>query len=344
MFILLNFGTQNYRFLIMIQNISTTKSIFIAVLTVLMFQKEAFSQTNFFNGSYSELQEKAKSEKKIYFVDFYTGWCGFCKKMDATTFQHKELGEYIDQHFIAYKLNAEEGVGKTLSQENGVKGFPTVLVFDSKGKVIDRIVGYKAATEFKAALQKHESKSTSNNTNSEALQTYNSFVAQDYTDLKEKAYNSSMDQFAPLKEQCIALGKNNKRFDFEELQFETEQKYGLEKAKELNLYYMLGKGDIESIKKEVTFQRENNYLTTASLPYFILHFVMELKPDMDVLKWTNEYNNHQKSKESLELKTYIQLVVGDSKDASDSFNELKKEYYKKESTKRIDMLELIIAK
>jgi thiol:disulfide interchange protein len=29
--------------------------------------------------------EKNKTHKKLIFIDIYTDWCGWCKKMDATT-------------------------------------------------------------------------------------------------------------------------------------------------------------------------------------------------------------------------------------------------------------------
>ncbi len=44
--------------------------------------------------------------KKI-FVDLYTDWCTLCKKMDASTFQHPEIVNYINQHFYPVKMDAE---------------------------------------------------------------------------------------------------------------------------------------------------------------------------------------------------------------------------------------------
>ena len=51
----------------------------------------------------------AKSEKapKKLFIDVYTDWCGWCKKMDKTTFAEAEVAQYINQNFYPVKLNAE---------------------------------------------------------------------------------------------------------------------------------------------------------------------------------------------------------------------------------------------
>ncbi len=49
----------------------------------------------------------AVKPKKL-FVDVYTNWCGWCKKMDATTFMDPGVVKYINEHFYAIKLNAEQ--------------------------------------------------------------------------------------------------------------------------------------------------------------------------------------------------------------------------------------------
>lgn len=57
--------------------------------------------------SIDELQAKmAQNPKKVYF-DIYTGWCGWCKKMDATTFQNPALIKYMNANYYAVKLDAE---------------------------------------------------------------------------------------------------------------------------------------------------------------------------------------------------------------------------------------------
>ncbi len=49
----------------------------------------------------------AKQPKKL-FVDVYTDWCGWCKRMDATTFADPAVAAYINENFYAVKLNAEQ--------------------------------------------------------------------------------------------------------------------------------------------------------------------------------------------------------------------------------------------
>jgi thioredoxin-related protein len=52
--------------------------------------------------------DKNQVEKRFIFIDLYTDWCTWCKKMDRSTFQHPSVINYIDQNFYAVKLNPEK--------------------------------------------------------------------------------------------------------------------------------------------------------------------------------------------------------------------------------------------
>jgi thioredoxin-related protein len=52
--------------------------------------------------------EKSKTEKRKIFVDVYTDWCGWCKHMDSTTFVTPAVARYLNDHYYAVKLNAEQ--------------------------------------------------------------------------------------------------------------------------------------------------------------------------------------------------------------------------------------------
>lgn len=100
------------------------------------------------------LDEAGKSHKLVL-ADFYTSWCGWCKKLDQTTFADPAFMEYVNEHFIPVKLNAEDhGEGQRTAEKNDVSAFPTGLVFAPNGKVIGRIFGYAAAPQYKAKLVK----------------------------------------------------------------------------------------------------------------------------------------------------------------------------------------------
>ncbi len=51
--------------------------------------------------------EQNKVNAKPFFIDVYTSWCGWCKRMDQTTFQDPVVAKYINTYFYPVKFNAE---------------------------------------------------------------------------------------------------------------------------------------------------------------------------------------------------------------------------------------------
>ena len=93
------------------------------------------------NGSLSMLMDKAQSENKIIFLDFYADWCGPCKTMDHEVFSDEKIGEFFNENFINFKVNGETGNGREIANLYEVKGYPTVIFIDPKGVVLNRQIG-----------------------------------------------------------------------------------------------------------------------------------------------------------------------------------------------------------
>ena len=109
----------------------------------------------------------AKNPKKI-FVDVYTDWCGWCKRMDKATFADKTVAKALNQDFFAVKFNAEQKEdivfkGKTYkfvaggrrgSHElarmllQGRMGYPTVVFLNENVEVIQPVPGYQEPDAF----------------------------------------------------------------------------------------------------------------------------------------------------------------------------------------------------
>ena len=111
-----------------------------------------------------EALEKSKKEPKTIMIDVYTDWCGWCKRMDETTFGDSDVASYINTHFYAVKLNAEgeksmkyidrQATERQLAEEVfGVEGFPTVVFLNPRENTIDLRSGYQEPAEFKTTLQ-----------------------------------------------------------------------------------------------------------------------------------------------------------------------------------------------
>jgi len=57
--------------------------------------------------SIEEALELNKQNQKKIFIDVYTDWCGWCKKMDAGTFSDPAIAHILNTEYYAVKLNAE---------------------------------------------------------------------------------------------------------------------------------------------------------------------------------------------------------------------------------------------
>jgi thiol-disulfide isomerase/thioredoxin len=110
------------------------------------------------NWQYGLLEALSKAERDggVVMADFYTNWCGWCKKLDDETYEDKNVVA-LSAQFICVKVdgdNDRNSVGKY-----GINGYPTIIFFDRNGKEEDRVVGYinapELADKMKNILQKN---------------------------------------------------------------------------------------------------------------------------------------------------------------------------------------------
>jgi len=119
-----------------------------------------------------QVQELSADHPKKIFVDVYTDWCGWCKKMDATTFQDPKIIKQLNQNFYAVKLNAEgkedirfkNRVYKFVPQGQrgyhelaaaflqGKLSYPTTVYLDENLNLIQPIPGYMEVKDLEPIL------------------------------------------------------------------------------------------------------------------------------------------------------------------------------------------------
>lgn len=126
----------------------------------------------------------AEKKNKKVFVDIYTDWCGFCKRMDANTFSDPDVIKYMNKNFVMIKLNGEtkeelQYKGKTYSYaKSGRRGYnglavelakrnpayPTFVFLDNDQNVINNVIGYKLPVKFYPVLNYYGSGAYEKNT------------------------------------------------------------------------------------------------------------------------------------------------------------------------------------
>ena len=124
--------------------------------------------------TFEEAVALSKDNPKKMFIDVYTDWCGWCKKMDKSTFTDPKVAAYLNEHFYPVKFNAEqkesvEFKGHTLkfltdlgrrgvhelayALLDGRMGYPAFVYLDSKQDRISISPGYKDAKMLMTELQ-----------------------------------------------------------------------------------------------------------------------------------------------------------------------------------------------
>ena len=101
------------------------------------------------NMPWKEILHLAKKENKLIFMDCYTTWCGPCKALAKNVFTQEKVGEFFNSRFINVKYDMEKGDGKMLNEtyKKHIVGYPTLLLIDAEGKVLQQLAGYKEPDE-----------------------------------------------------------------------------------------------------------------------------------------------------------------------------------------------------
>lgn len=130
-----------------------------------------------------EAQAAAKKSPKKLLVDMYTPWCGPCKMMDRGTFKDPKVVQHVNKNYYAVKFNAESADPITwdgqqyanpnhkselpptrrnypheFTQAMGIRGYPTLLIFDTNLKMLEQAVGYKRPGDLIQTLKKIEAR------------------------------------------------------------------------------------------------------------------------------------------------------------------------------------------
>lgn len=128
---------------------------FVFSLLLLLGVSAVMAQTDFRHIGYKEAIAAAKAEKKMVFIDFFTEWCGPCKRLAKDIFPLEKVGDYMNSKFVCVKIDAEKGEGPELADRFQVKAYPTMIILDENEKIIgSKVGGSSTGDEFVAALER----------------------------------------------------------------------------------------------------------------------------------------------------------------------------------------------
>lgn len=103
---------------------------------------------SFTDGTWAEILQKAKDQKKLVFLDAYTTWCGPCKMMSKEVFTDDKVAKFYNMRFINAKIDMEKGEGVDLASKYKIKAYPSLMFVDGDGNLVHRKAGYHNVEQF----------------------------------------------------------------------------------------------------------------------------------------------------------------------------------------------------
>ncbi len=103
-------------------------------------------------GQFAAALTRAASEGRPVLVDVFARWCPPCNRL-RDEFLEQPQRKTLLQRFVLLSVDADDAGGFEIKERYEVGGYPTVLVLEPSGQLIDRIVGFPGAAAMAARLE-----------------------------------------------------------------------------------------------------------------------------------------------------------------------------------------------
>ena len=104
-------------------------------------------QFRFQTSAWKKIQQSAKIENRIIFIQFMTENCPPCDQFKKEIWTDQSLAEEYSQHFLLFLPKEGQKDTKTLVKKYHINSYPTSIFIDGKGNLIHKIQGFISKKE-----------------------------------------------------------------------------------------------------------------------------------------------------------------------------------------------------
>jgi thiol-disulfide isomerase/thioredoxin len=102
---------------------------------------------------FEDALKKARAARKPVMIDFWAQWCGWCHRLDKTTYLDPAVLK-LAEDFVAVKVNTEGDPRDTaVAIRYDVSSLPTIMVVSPLGRPIARVNGFVGPGQFPRVLE-----------------------------------------------------------------------------------------------------------------------------------------------------------------------------------------------
>ena len=104
--------------------------------------------------------KRAQQTKKPLLVDFWAEWCGWCHRLDQTTYVDPVVVK-MSEDFVAVKVNTEGTPREVaVARHYDVSSLPTIAFLSPAGRMILRLNGFQGPGQFPRAIEEARERAT----------------------------------------------------------------------------------------------------------------------------------------------------------------------------------------
>jgi tetratricopeptide (TPR) repeat protein len=107
-----------------------------------------------FEKNFDKAMELAREHDKPVMVDFWAEWCGWCHRLDRTTYVDPVVTAKAE-NFVTVKVDTEAGPRQyEIVEEYEVHNLPTILFLSPRGRQVLRVNGFQGPGRFPHTLDR----------------------------------------------------------------------------------------------------------------------------------------------------------------------------------------------